>query len=37
VDVQTRVISIFQYHDGQQIERWLYLEDIDARNAISTG
>jgi hypothetical protein len=34
VDVQTRVISIFCYRDGQQVERWLYPDDTAAWNAI---
>jgi len=34
VDAQTRVISIFLYRDGQQVERWLYPDDIDAWNTI---
>ena len=34
VDVQTRVISIFRYRDGCQVERWLYPDDIAAWNAI---
>ena len=34
VDVQTRVISIFRYHDGRQVERWLYPDDPEAWNAI---
>lgn len=24
VDVQTRVVSVFRYRDGQQLERWFY-------------
>ncbi len=27
VDVQTRVVSVFHYRDGQQLERWFYPED----------
>jgi ketosteroid isomerase-like protein len=27
VDVQTRVVSVFHYRDGQQVERWFYPED----------
>lgn len=27
VDVQTRVVSLFHYRDGQQLERWFYPED----------
>jgi uncharacterized protein len=34
VDVQTRVVSIFRYRDGQQVERWLYPDDAVAWNAI---
>jgi uncharacterized protein len=34
VDVQTRVISIFRYHGGRQVERWLYPDDAVAWNAI---
>ncbi len=34
VDVQTRVVSLFRYRDGQQTERWLYPDDMVAWNAI---
>ena len=34
VDVQTRVISIFRYREGRQVERWLYPDDTLAWNAI---
>lgn len=34
VDVQTRVISVFRYRNGRQIERWLYPDDAVAWNAI---
>ena len=27
VDVQTRVVSVFRYRDGQQVERWIHPED----------
>jgi ketosteroid isomerase-like protein len=37
VDVQTRVISIFRYRDGRQVERWLYPDDTAAWNAIFAG
>ena len=37
VDVQTRVISIFLYRDGQQVERWFYPDDIAAWNTIFTA
>jgi ketosteroid isomerase-like protein len=36
VDVQTRVVSIFRYREGRQIERWLYPDDIAAWNAVFT-
>jgi ketosteroid isomerase-like protein len=34
VDVQTRVVSIFRYRDGRQVERWFYPDDIAAWDAI---
>jgi len=34
VDVQTRVVSVFRYRDGQQVERWLYPDDVASWNAI---
>jgi uncharacterized protein len=34
VNVQTRVVSLFRYQDGQQIERWLYPDDSVAWGAI---
>ena len=33
VDAQTRVVSIFRYRNGQQLERWLYPDDTAAWNA----
>lgn len=36
VDAQTRVVSIFRYRQGQQVERWLYPDDTAAWNAIFT-
>jgi ketosteroid isomerase-like protein len=30
VDVQTRVVSVFHYRDGRQIERWTHPEDLVA-------
>jgi ketosteroid isomerase-like protein len=27
VDVETRVVSVFHYRDGQQLERWFYPDD----------
>lgn len=37
VDVRTRVVSLFRYRDGQQLERWLYPDDEVAWNAIFAG
>lgn len=34
VDVQTRVISVFRYQEGRQVERWFYADDTAAWNAI---
>lgn len=34
VDVETRVVSVFRYHQGQQLERWLYPDDIESWNQI---
>ncbi len=34
VDVQTRVVSVFHYRDGRQIERWIHPEDLVAREQI---
>ena len=34
VDVQTRVVSVFHYREGQQIERWFYPEDRAAWDQI---
>jgi uncharacterized protein len=34
VDVQTRVVSVFHYHDGQQLERWFHPEDPEAWDRI---
>jgi ketosteroid isomerase-like protein len=34
VDVQTRVVSVFHYRHGQQLERWFYPEDAAAWNTI---
>ena len=36
-DAQTRVISIFRYQDGRQVERWFYPDDAAAWNAIFTA
>jgi ketosteroid isomerase-like protein len=34
VDVRTRVVSVFHFRDGQQLERWFYPEDAAAWNEI---
>jgi ketosteroid isomerase-like protein len=34
VDVQTRVVSVFHYRDGRQVERWFYPEDLVAWDQI---
>ena len=36
VDAQTRVISIFRYQDGRQVERWFYPDSAAAWAAIFT-
>ena len=36
VDVQTRVVSVFHYRDGQQLERWFYPEDAAVWDQIFT-
>ncbi len=33
-EVETKVVSIFHYRDGQQTERWFYPEDAVAWNSI---
>ncbi len=37
VDVETRVVSVFRYENGQQVERWLYPDDPQAWHAIFAG
>ena len=34
VGVQTRVVSLFRYRHGPQVERWLYPDDPITWNAI---
>jgi ketosteroid isomerase-like protein len=34
VEVSTRVISVFDYHDGRQLERWIYPDDLAAWETI---
>jgi ketosteroid isomerase-like protein len=33
-DISTRVVSVFHFRNGRQIERWLYPEDMSAWSAI---
>ncbi len=37
LEAETRVVSIFHFRDGQQIERWHYPEDAVAWNSIFGG
>jgi ketosteroid isomerase-like protein len=37
VDVQTRVISVMHFRDGQQLERWFHPEDLTAWHQIYGG
>lgn len=30
IDVQTRVVSVFHFRIGQQLEHWLYPDDLGA-------
>jgi ketosteroid isomerase-like protein len=34
VDASTRVVSVFHFRDGRQLERWFYPEDSEAWDAI---
>ena len=34
VDVQTRVVSVFHYRDGRQVERWFHPENAAAWDKI---
>ncbi len=34
MEVETRVISIFRYREGRQVERWFYPDDTAAWNTI---
>jgi ketosteroid isomerase-like protein len=34
VDVETRVVSVFHYRDGRQLERWFFPEDNDTWDRI---
>jgi uncharacterized protein len=37
ISVGTRVVSIFHFRDGRQVERWFYPEDMSAWNSIFSG
>ena len=37
LEVETRVVSVFHYRDGQQTERWFYPEDAVTLNRIFGG
>jgi ketosteroid isomerase-like protein len=37
VDIEIRVLSVFHFRDGRQLERWLYPEDLEAWDAIFNG
>ena len=37
VDIQTRVVSIFHFRAGRQIERWFFPEDLEAWDRIFEG
>ena len=37
VDVEVRVVSVFHFRNGSQVERWLYPDDFAAWDAIFGG
>ena len=37
LEVTTRVVSIFRFHDQRQLERWFYPDDFVAWNSIFGG
>jgi ketosteroid isomerase-like protein len=37
VEIEIRVVSVFHFRDGQQVERWFYPEDMAAWDSIFTG
>ena len=37
LDVETRVVNVFHFRDGRQVERWFYPEDRDAWDRIFDG
>ena len=34
VEIETRVVSIFHFRDGRQVERWFFPEDLEAWDRI---
>lgn len=34
LDLETRVVSVFHFRDGRQVERWFYPEDADVWDRI---
>jgi uncharacterized protein len=36
VDIEIRVVSVFHFRDGRQLERWLYPEDLEPGTRSST-
>jgi ketosteroid isomerase-like protein len=36
LEVETRVVSVFHFRDGRQVERWFYPENRDAWDRIFT-
>jgi ketosteroid isomerase-like protein len=37
VEVSTRVVSVFHYRDGKQLERWFYPDDLAAWDTLFGG
>ncbi len=37
IDIETRVVSIFHFRDGRQVERWFYPEDAATWDRIFDG
>jgi len=37
LNVETRVVSIFHFRNGRQLERWFFPEDMDEWNRIFDG
>jgi ketosteroid isomerase-like protein len=34
LDIETRVVSVFHFRDGRQVERWFFPEDMPTWNRI---